>query len=87
MLANMCTVLQLFTSQFVTLSVFEINLAFLYRGVFLHDQKSKDKKVNTLMTERVFKVKEKAIFIIFNGLQLKKIRPTSVEGENPTLTS
>ena len=39
------------------------------------------------MTERVFKVNEKAIFIIFNGLQLKKIRPTSVEGENPTLTS
>ena len=36
------------------------------------------------MTERVFKVNEKAILIIFNGLPLKKIRPTSVEGENPT---
>ena len=39
------------------------------------------------MTERAFKVNEKAIFIIFNGLPLKKTKPTSVEGENPTLTS
>ena len=35
--------------------------------------------------KRAFKIKQKAIFIIFKGFSLKQITQTFVEGESPTL--
>ena len=38
-----------------------------------------------LRTKRAFKMKEKASFIIFEGLSLKQINKVFLEGESPTL--
>ena len=44
---------------------------------FATKQKSQEKKLNILRTKRVFKVKQKAFFIIFKGLSVAKncLRP------------
>ena len=64
---------------------FKINLIFLIKPFFLHDQKSQDKNLNILRKKRAFKMKLKVFFIIFEGLSLKQIK-NIMEGESPTLT-
>ena len=64
---------------------FEINLIFLIKPFFVHDQKVKKKKLNILRTERAFKIKQKAFFIIFKTF-IKASKPTFLEGESPTLS-
>ena len=51
---------------------FEINLIFLIKPFFLHDQKVMIKTLNILRPKRPFKMKKKAFFIIFKGLSTKK---------------
>ena len=50
---------------------FEINLIFLIKLFFLHDQK----------------VNNKTFFIIFKGLSLQQIKQILLESESPTLSS
>ena len=50
---------------------FEINLIFLIEPFFLHDQKVMT-KTYILRTKRAFNVKQKAFFIIFEGLSVAK---------------
>ena len=65
---------------------FEVHLIFLTL-FFLHDQKVLTKTLNILRTKRAFKVKSKAIFIIFKELSIKQITQIFLEGERPTLTA
>ena len=51
---------------------FEVNLIFLTL-FFLHDQKVLTKTLNILRTKRAFKMKSKAIFIIFKELSIRQI--------------
>ena len=46
--------------------------------------KCQDKNLNILRTNRAFKIKQNAFFIVFEALSLKKIFFFS-EGESPTL--
>ena len=57
---------------------FEVNLIFLIKPFFLHDRK-------VLRTERPFKMKQKAFFIIFKGLSIKQITQFFLDGESQTL--
>ena len=60
----------------------KLNLAF-YEAVPLHDQKARDKYLNIFRTERAFKMKQKALFIIFKGLTLKQVKsPFLKKGES-----
>ena len=52
---------------------FEVILVFMIKTFFLNDQKEKKKKLSILRTKSSFKVKQKAFFIIFKGLSIKKI--------------
>ena len=49
-----------------------LKLTLIYQAVFLFDQKNKDRNLNILRTERAFKVKLKAFFIIFKGLSVSQ---------------
>ena len=52
---------------------FEVNLVFLIKPFFLHDQKRRGKKkLNILTTKTAFKMKSKAFFIISKGFSIKK---------------
>ena len=62
---------------------FEINL--YNQAVFSTCPISQDKNLNILRTKKAFKVKERAFFIIFEGLSLKQIYKIFLEGETPTL--
>ena len=64
-----------------------INFEIYFSFLILHNQKSQDKNVNILRTKRAVKMKERTLFLIFKGLSLKQIKPTSLEGESPTLRS
>ena len=61
-----------------------MNLIFLIKPFFLHEQK--DKNLNILRTQRAFKMKQKAFFTIFKGLSLKQIKQFFLESESPTLS-
>ena len=37
--------------------------------------------------KRAFKMKQKTLFIIFNGISLKQIKQIFLEGESPNLSS
>ena len=63
---------------------FEINLVFLIKPFFLHDQKFKANNCHILRTEG-FKMKWKAFFTIFKGPLLKQIK--NLEDESPSLNS
>ena len=63
--------------------IFEFNL--IYQAVFPTWPKSQDKNVNILRMKRTLKAKQKAFFIVFNGLSLKKNK-IFLESESPTLT-
>ena len=63
---------------------FEIKLIFLIKPFFQHTQKVNTKNLNILRTKRAFKIKQKAFFIIFEGLSLKQIRKKKLEGDSPT---
>ena len=52
--SNMCTTIVCSTGRDVT--NFEINLTFLIKSFFLHDQKVKTKIVNILKRKRAFKI-------------------------------
>ena len=56
----------------VDLTSWDINLIFLIKPLFLHQQK--EKNLNTLKTRREVKIKEKAFFITFLGLLLRQIK-------------
>ena len=64
---------------------FEVNLIFLIKPFFLHDQKIVTKNLNILRTKRAFQMKQKAFFIIFKGFSIKQIKQVFLEGESPTL--
>ena len=49
---------------------FEINI-FLIQP-FFNMTRTRDKSINILSTKRVFKMKQKAFFIMFEGLSLKQ---------------
>ena len=51
---------------------FELNLIFQIKPFFLHDQKV-DKISNILRTKKAFKMKQKAFFIISEGLLIKQV--------------
>ena len=44
--------------------------------------KKQDKKLNILRTKRAFKMKQKAFFVIFEGLSLKQITKYFLEGKS-----
>ena len=73
----MC-VLQLFFSQVVTTWILKLNLPFSSR--FSAWSESEYKNLYILRTKRLFKVKQKAIFLIIKGLSIAKncLRPKSV---------
>ena len=50
--------------------ILKLTLAFLSKAVFLYDQKSQNKNLNTLITKRDCKVKIKTYFIFFKGLSV-----------------
>ena len=56
----------------VDLTSWDINLIFLIKPLFLHQQK--EKNLNTLKTRREVKIKEKVFFITFLGLLLRQIK-------------
>ena len=47
--------------------------------------RQKNKYLEILRRERAFKMKEKAYFIIFEGLSLKEMKKLFLVGESPTL--
>ena len=49
------------------------------------NQQIKDRIITRNVTKRAFKMKYKALFIIFKELLLKQIIPTFLEGGSPTL--
>ena len=51
----------------------KVNLIFLIKPFFLHDQKVVTKTKNILRTKRAFKIKQKAFFITFKGISIKQI--------------
>ena len=53
--------------------ILKLTLAFLSKAVFLYDQKSQNKNLNTLITKRDCKVKIKTYFIFLKGFQLLEI--------------
>ena len=55
------------------------------QAVFCTCPKSQDKNLNILRTNRVFKMKLKVFFIIFEGLSLKQIKKIFLEGESEIL--
>ena len=64
---------------------FEVNLIFLIKPFFLHDQKVVTKTLNILRRNRAFQMKLKALFIIFKGLSIKQVKQGFLEGDSPTL--
>ena len=46
--------------------------------------KNSRQDLNILRTNRAFKTKQKAFFIIFKGLSLKQVKQIILEGESPT---
>ena len=53
---------------------FKVNLIFLIKPFFLHDQKVvKKTKISWESKELLFKMKQKTIFITFKGLSIKQI--------------
>ena len=69
-------VLSLFADQVVTLWILKLPLSF-NQAVFSVWPKNHVKNLNILRTERAFKMKQKAFFIIFQGLSVAKncLRP------------
>ena len=61
--------------------IFEINLS--NQGVFFYDQKSQDKNLNILRSERAIKIKQKPFFMIFKGLSTNWIKQFFLEGKSP----
>ena len=63
---------------------FEINLGFFIKPFFYKTKKSWQ-SLNISRTKKNFNMKQKAFFIVFKVLSLKKIKTTFLECENPTL--
>ena len=63
---------------------FEINLTFLIKPFFLHDQKVMI-KLDYLQQKELLRWNKKHFFIIFKGLSMKQITQIFLEGESPTL--
>ena len=64
---------------------FEVNLIFLIKPFFVHDQ-SRDKKLNILRTKRGAKINQKTFSITFKGLSIKQITQIFLESESLTLS-
>ena len=64
---------------------FEINLLFLIKPHFLHDQKVKA-KIEISWERKMVLGWNKAFFIIFKELWLKQIKQIFLESESPTLS-
>ena len=67
------------------IKAFESILNFLNKLLFSKWTKRQDKNSNIFRTKRVFKMKQKAFFIIFTELSLKQIKQFVFEGESWTL--
>ena len=72
---------QLFANQVVTSWIFKLILPF-QSSRFSYMTKKSWQNVNILRTERTFKMKQKAFFIIFNGISIKQITQIFLEGES-----
>ena len=63
---------------------FELNLIFLIKRIFLHEQNIRDKNLKILKKKELLRWNKKRFFIISKGLLINQITQIFLEGESPT---
>ena len=82
-LGNVC--IAIFCKPGCDIMNFEVNLVFLIKPFFLHDQNVVKKSSISWERKKLFRRNKKHFFIIFEELSIKQIQQIFLEGGSPTL--